>query len=224
MIFLTKIPEVNEDEKSKPTLSDYAKLAKNPLMTLFAIGIFVYVGIEVGIATWISTFLVEKHHFSKTSAAQVVGLFWGFQAIGRFVGGIVLNYLNTSKALIVYSFACLLTLMTATITPFGGYSATCFVAVGFFTSIMFPSIFALAVNSFDKHEEGAVAGVICTAIVGGAVIAPFIGYLSQKMHSLGGSLTTISMFAFGYIAFVGFLTMPRVKRLVSKIKNKSVQS
>ncbi|HBH18620.1 MAG TPA: MFS transporter, partial [Cyanobacteria bacterium UBA9579] len=80
-------------------------------------------------------------------------------------------------------------------------------AVGFFTSIMFPSIFSLAVNSFDKRQEGTVAGILCTAIVGGAVTAPAIGFLAALTNSLTLGLTIAGVVSFLYIALVGVATL-----------------
>lgn len=207
-VFLTNIPEVREKHDEKPSAKDYLNLVKNPLMIMFAMGIFVYVGIEVGVATWISTFLVDKFEMLKSSAAMVVGLYWGFLAVGRFTGGILLNYLNTSKALLLYAIGAFVALVLAVIVPDKMVSAACFILVGFFLSIMFPSIFSLCVNSFEKKEEGAVAGILCTTIVGGAVTAPIIGFL-DKLTSLPVALIIVGLISFGYIGLIGVKTLPK---------------
>lgn len=207
-VFLTNIPEVHEKHDEKPSAKDYLNLVKNPLMIMFAMGIFVYVGIEVGVATWISTFLVDKFEMLKSSAAMVVGLYWGFLAVGRFTGGILLNYLNTSKALLLYAIGAFVALVLAVVVPDKMVSASCFILVGFFLSIMFPSIFSLCVNSFDKKEEGAVAGILCTTIVGGAVTAPIIGFL-DKLTSLPVALIIVGLISFGYIGLIGVKTLPK---------------
>ena len=207
-VFLTNIPEVHEKHGEKPSAKDYLNLVKNPLMIMFAMGIFVYVGIEVGVATWISTFLVDKFEMLKSSAAMVVGLYWGFLAVGRFTGGILLNYLNTSKALLLYAIGAFVALVFAVVVPDKMVSAACFILVGFFLSIMFPSIFSLCVNSFDKKEEGAVAGILCTTIVGGALTAPIIGFL-DKLTSLPVALIIVGLISFGYIGLIGVKTLPK---------------
>ena len=207
-VFLTNIPEAHASHDEKPSMKDYVNLIKNPLMVMFAMGIFVYVGIEVGVATWISTFLVDKFDMMKNTAAMVVGLYWGFLALGRFTGGILLNYLNTSKALVLYAVGAFLSLTCAVIIPDKMISAICFIMVGFFASIMFPSIFSLCVNSFDKKEEGAVAGILCTTIVGGAVTAPVIGFLGA-LTSLPVALIIVGILSFGYIGLIGVKTLPK---------------
>lgn len=181
-------------------------------MVLFAAGIFIYVGIEVAIYTWLATFLIEVHGFEKATAAGYAGLYWALQAVGRFTGGIVLNYLNTSKALILYAAGCLLSLYIATLAPqgYGMVSLVAFIAAGFFTSIMFPSIFTLAVNSFGKRQEATVAGILCTSIIGGAVITPVVGLISDVTSSLATGLIVAGTASLLYLAFVGFKTMTPV--------------
>jgi MFS transporter, FHS family, L-fucose permease len=201
----TFIPEDNSSEENavKPTMAQYLSLAKHPVMLMFAAGIFIYVGVEVGVANWISTFLVDVHKMPATDAAKIVSLFWALQSVGRFSGGVVLNYLSAAKALILYAFGCLLSLIVAIYAPSVAISSTAFIAVGFFTSIMFPSIFSLAVNSFDKKLESTVAGVLCTAIIGGAVTQLVIGWLSSVFASLSTSLVVTGAISFLYIAFIG---------------------
>jgi len=203
----TSIPESKEANAAKPTVSEYMNLAKNPLMLLFALGIFIYVGIEVGVYQFLSKFLIHEHNFVLTYAVSMAGLYWLFQTGGRFTGGVVLNFLNTSKALILYAFGCLASLLVAALTPVGTISMWAFIAVGFFTSIMFPCIFSLAINSFDKRQEGTVAGIICTAIAGGAVLPIIIGYIADKTGSLSTGLISVGAVSFLYIAFIGLATL-----------------
>ncbi len=208
-----KIPETEKTEQTeKPTAQDYFNLLKNSKMVLFAAGIFIYVGIEVAIYTWLATFLIEVHGFEKATAAGYAGLYWALQAVGRFTGGIVLNFLNTSKALILYSIGCLLSLYIATLAPqgYGMVSLVAFIAAGFFTSIMFPSIFTLAVNSFGRRQEATVAGILCTSIIGGAVITPIVGVISDVTGSLGTGLIVAGTASLLYLAFVGFKTLTPV--------------
>ncbi|HEY9886680.1 MAG TPA: MFS transporter [Vampirovibrionales bacterium] len=206
--------EIAEEKRKKVDLKDYLSVAANPLMIVFALGIFIYVGIEVGVSNFISRFLGDKFSIAITNAGLVVSAYWFAQAIGRLVGGVVLDKLAAPKALTLYAIACLSSLMVGIYAPTSQIAIAGFVGAGFFTSIMFPCIFSLAVNSFDKTQEGAVAGVLCTAILGGAVITPVIGFISDKTGSLTLSLTIAGSVCLAYIAFVG------IKALTSdKIEN-----
>ncbi|MDJ0624813.1 MAG: MFS transporter [Candidatus Caenarcaniphilales bacterium] len=206
LAIVTKIPELKTEDiekKEAPNAQEYLKFATNPLMLIFALGIFTYVGIEVGVASFISRFLGEKYEITQVNAGLVVSLFWTLQAVGRFAGGLILNYIPAPKALIIYSVGCLSSIVAAVVAPSANASMIAFISAGFFTSIMFPCIFSLAVNSFDKKHEGTVAGVLCTAIVGGAVTAPVIGLISDISGSLGTGLIIAASVSFAYIAFVG---------------------
>jgi FHS family L-fucose permease-like MFS transporter len=207
LALITSIPESKEEaDYTKPSNEDYFKLAQNPLMLLYALGIFIYVGIEVGVATWISTFLVDKFAIVKVEAAKVVSIYWILQSVGRFTGGFVLNYLAAPKALVVYALGCLASLLIAVLVPAAPVASIAFIAVGFFTSIMFPTIFSLAVNSFGKSQEGTVAGILCTAIVGGAVTTPVIGLISDAT-TLTNGLVVAGTVSFLYIAFLGIKSL-----------------
>lgn len=221
-ILITKIPETkNEADYVKPTMNDYWNILKNPLMFMFALGIFIYVGIEVGLATWIPTFLVENRAMDKILAAQMVSLYWIFQSVGRLVGGFTMNYVSPPKTLIAYALACFIALIFAVTASSSSISSIMFIAAGFFTSIMFSSIFSFAINSFDKSEEGIVAGILCTAIVGGAVTAPFIGYIADISNSKAIGILTGGALSLIYIAFIGFVEIKKHKKLALAKANAS---
>lgn len=203
MALFTNMPEsIEKKSAEKPSLGQYASLLANPTMMLYALGIFIYVGIEVGVATWISTYLIGAFKISGLSAGKVVSAYWLSQTGGRMIGGFVLNYVPAPKALVAYSLACLASVIVGVTSPSLPVAIVGFAAAGFFTSIMFPCIFTMAVNSFDSKKEGIVAGVLNTAIVGGAVTAPVIGFISSATN-LQTSLITAGTISFLYLAFLG---------------------
>lgn len=206
-VLAIKIPEAKQCcDFNKPDMQKCLKLIKNPLIILFTTGIFIYKGILIGVASWVATFLINVHHFDKANAAIIVGLYWGFQSLGRFLGGIMLNFIDSSKSLIIYSICCLASLLIAVLTLSPQVSAFSFILVGFFTSIIFPCIFSMAINSFDRKSEGTIAGILCTAFIGGAIIPPFIGLMGDATKSLSLGLIVTGTIAFIYIAFIGIYT------------------
>jgi fucose permease len=203
---LIRIPEskpVAKSDTSKTKEDGYLKLLKSPVALMFALGIFVYVGIEHGVATWVSSYLIGTFDMVKTNAAKVVSLYWFVQSIGRFTGVFVLNRTRPSKALAIYAVGCILSLAVAVTAPTMSLAIVGFALVGFFTSIMFPTIFSLAINSFSPRQEGTVAGILCTAIIGGAVIPPLIGFLGDVTGYLGLGMLGLGILCFSYIMFVG---------------------
>lgn len=198
----------SQEKKSRPAWGDYVSFVLNPQVLLFALGIFIYVGIEVGIANWIKVFMTENHAMASSACDKIIAWYWGLQSVGRFTGGAVLNYISNSKALILYALLALACLLTAIFTPSASVAGGCFMAVGFFTSIMFPTIYSLAINNFSESED-LMSGVLCTAIVGGAVTQVVIGQLAAPLGGLGMSLAIISTISFVYIAFIGLKNMQK---------------
>lgn len=222
LVMQTKIPETqNTVEFKQPEKHEYLKLIKNPSILFYAGGIFIYKGILIGIASWLAIFLIKFHHFSKADAALIVGLYWGFQSLGRLLGGIMLNFIDSSRSLIICSLCCLTSLLFAVTVSSPKISAFSFIMIGFFTSIIFPCIFSLAVNSFDKKYEGTIAGILCTAFVGCAVIPPVIGFISDITKSLSLSLSFVGGIAFLYVASIGVYTL--IKNNKSLNENEAIE-
>jgi FHS family L-fucose permease-like MFS transporter len=112
-----------------------------------------------------------------TLPALVVALFWGLQGSGRLVSGAILNRFGSRRILRVYSFMALALLLAA---DFGSkdVSAVGFAACGFFTSVLFTLIFSGTINSFAENH-GTISGLLCTAILGGALIPPLVGWMGD---------------------------------------------
>lgn len=214
----TPIPNSTEESAEKPSIKDYLSLVVNPLMLVYALGIFVYVGIEVGIFNWITTFLTDKKifdvAFTPFDAAKWASFYWVFQSVGRFTSGIIMNFIKPQVTLILYALGSFLSLTFAIFAPTAVMSAVGFISVGFFLSVMFPTIFSSAVTSFGKNQEGTVAGILCTAIIGGAVTSPIIAFIAAK-SSLQVGLLIASLVSFSYIAFVGIYSLLRKKSVIN---------
>ena len=178
---------------SKFRADQIGKLLANPLVLMYCLGIFCYVGAEVGTASWIVKFFQNVHGTSTevanlesasflvkvlpTLPALVVALFWGLQGTGRLVSGAVLKKFGSRRILRIYSFMALALLLIA---DFGSQSVSAFgfAACGFFTSVLFTLIFSGTINSFDEHQ-GTISGLLCTAILGGALIPPIVGWVGE---------------------------------------------
>ncbi len=186
------------------------KLLKSPLLLLYTLGIFFYVGGEVGTASWIVKFFERVHGmsadvintqgsslFSKmlpTLPAIVVALFWGAQGTGRLISGAVLNRFGSRRILRVYA---LLALASVLVANFGTKSMTAaaFVACGFFTSVLFTLVFSGTINSFAENH-GTISGLLCTAILGGALIPPIVGWAGDNFGMHAAMLAPALCFAY----------------------------
>ncbi|MCI0611823.1 sugar MFS transporter [bacterium] len=198
--------ELKEDEKAGAK-ETYLQLFKNPTVILFFIAIFAYVGTEQGVANWISEFLRRYHGMNpEVEGAHTVAWFWGYMTIGCAVG-LVLLKLFDSRWLLVGAAA--LAYIALTIALFGPTSTVryAFGAVGFCASVMWSIIFSLALNSIDKHH-GSFSGILCTGIIGGAIVPLIIGKLGDVIGLRSGML--FLYITLGYILSVGLWARPLI--------------
>lgn len=204
---------LNDDEKAG-SLSAYKVLFKNRLVSLYFFGIFAYVATEQGIANWISKFLEQYHHLSPLAeGAQTVGRFWGFMSLGCLLGLVMLKLFDAKKVLVVSSLGALVALVTSV---FGNAEVALvgFPLIGFFISVMFSIIMSLGMNSIDSHH-GAMAGILCSGIMGGAVGPLLMGWLGDL---LGLRLAMLcGLFTIGYIMSISFWAKPLVNNATVRL-------
>lgn len=148
-------------------------------LRLGAIGIFVYVGAEVAIGSFLVNFLStpEIGGLTETIAAHYITYYWGGAMVGRFVGAVIMQKIPANRVLTFNSIMAIL-LVAIAIVSTGKIAMWAILAVGLFNSIMFPTIFSLAIDRLkDATSHGA--GVLCLAIVGGAIIPLLQGVLAD---------------------------------------------
>lgn len=211
LLYFAKFPEVHILEEEKIQLSKVASLLKNPIILVYGLGIFLYVGAEVGTSSYILIFMKQIHGVNNndsfwnvgtllnsafpSKAALVVAFFWLFQAIGRLVISPMMKLVGEKKLFIFHSLGTIISLIFATLGN-SDLSLVAFALVGYFTCASFTSIFSAAIQSFDSNH-GTISGILGTAIVGGA----FLGWL---VGAVGGLLNmkwamVINLIAFSYV-------------------------
>jgi FHS family L-fucose permease-like MFS transporter len=186
----------------------YRKLIAQRPVQLFFLGIVAYVGTEQSLANWMSQFLGSYHHFSPIQeGAHAVGLFWGLMSIGCVLGLLLLKLLDAKVVLAGFT---VLALVFVGLALFGSaqVSLLAFPATGFFLSVMFSIIFSLALNSVSEYH-GALSGILCTGILGGAVVPLLVGMLGDRF---GLRIAMLTVFAtLGFILSIGCWARPLVR-------------
>jgi FHS family L-fucose permease-like MFS transporter len=146
-----------------------------------AIGIFAYVGAEVAIGSFLVNYLGDKSvaNLPASSAGFYVMFYWGGAMIGRFISAYFLSKFHPGKIL---TFNALMAVALVAVTMFvGGHlSMYSILAVGLFNSLMFPTIFTLAVKNLGRFTDQG-SGILCTAIVGGAIVPLLQGLLADHI-------------------------------------------
>jgi MFS transporter, FHS family, L-fucose permease len=210
VILVSRFPKVilSKDEKAG-ALKVHLDLLKNPIVVLFFIAMFCYVGTEQGTANWISQFLYEYHHYDpQTTGASAVAYFWGLMTAGGVLGLFLLKIMDSAKVLIAFTILAIITLSIGLFTGNDRVALYAFPIVGFFASVMYPIIFSLALNSLEEHH-GAFSGILLTGIIGGAVIPLIIGAIGDHFGLRTGML--FLYITLGYILSVGFWAKPIIK-------------
>lgn len=198
---------VRTEEEQVGTVGSYRRLLKRPVVWLYFGAMFAYVGSEQGTTDWISRFLSRYHGFDPhTTGAAAVGWFWGLMTAGCFVGMILLKAFDSRKVLLGFSVGALAALSVALFGP-AQASLYAFPVMGFFASIMWPTVISLALNSVAEHH-GTFAGILCTGIVGGAVVPLIIGRLGDLAGLRVGMM--FLYVTFGCVMSVGLWARPLI--------------
>lgn len=178
---LARLPKITHtDEQVGAEGKDGKKSAMSyPHLVLGAVGIFVYVGGEVSIGSFLISFMGEKDvaDLAPAVAAGYVSLYWGGAMVGRFIGFAVMRYVSPGKTL-AFNAACSIMLILTAIYGHGSIAMWAILAVGLCNSIMFPTIFSMALHQLGKFT-GQASGILCMAIVGGAIVPFLQGYMAD---------------------------------------------
>ena len=120
--------------------------------------------------------------------------------VGRFIGAVVIRYIRPGRVLMVHALVVIALVLTTMATT-GHVAMWSILAVGLFNSIMFPTIFTLAIDGLGKHT-GQGSGILCMAIVGGAIVPVLQGVLADR---IGIQLAFIlPVLCYAYIAYYGW--------------------
>ena len=222
--FFIKLPQVHSVEKS----SGYKMVLRNKNLMLGALGIFFYVGAEVSLGSYMVNYflildgaeLIRNTPFmnwiaelfldlSVSSDMATVGVFvtfyWTFAMIGRFIGSYLTSRYSPGKILSLFAVLAVSMIVITQLTS-GLVAMWSILAVGLFNSIMFPTIFSLALDGLGNDKPQG-SGILCSMIVGGALIPPAFGYLTDSFGFVVALV--LPMVCYLYIYFYGFRSRRR---------------
>ncbi len=182
---------------------DYLRLLRVPQLSLGALSIFLYVGAEVAIGSALVNYLIMVGATtSEHAAGNLISVYWGLAMVGRFIGSWVLRFVAPGLVLAGCALAAAtLALLAGTVLE-GTVAAVAILSIGLFNSVMFPTIFTLSIDGLGEDTAGG-SGILCLAIVGGAVVPLLMGVVADKA-GLGLALL-VPMVCYGWIAAYGLL-------------------
>lgn len=182
------------------SLSEGLALLKRPRFGFGAACIFLYVGAEVAIGSFIVNYLMQADVLAipEQQAGKLISLYWGGALVGRFIGSLVLRLVSPGKVL-AFNAVGAIGLILISITTTGTVSGYSLLAVGLMNSIMFPTIFSLACEKLGPRAADG-SGIINVAIAGGAIIPALYGLLADQV----GLATALVLPALCYAVIAGF--------------------
>ena len=199
--------ELKEDERAGGWAA-YKELLARRDVRLFFVGIMAYVGTEQTLADWMSQFLSTYHAIPATvGGADAVARFWGLMSLGCLLGLALLRLLDSRVVLAGFTALALASVALALFGP-AAVSQLAFAASGFFLSVMFSVVFSLGLNSVPRHH-GAFSGVLCTGILGGAVVPLLVGVLGDAV-GLRAAMSVVFL-TLAYILGVSAWARPLVR-------------
>ncbi len=206
MIPFPKVEKSNQEQVG--AISAYRELLLNRWAYLFFLGIFAYVGFEQGVGNWMAEYLRTHHHYTDDYiGSATVSYFWAMLTVGSLIGLLLLKLFDSKKVLLMSSFATIIFLLSALYGP-AKWALVGFPAIGFSISVMWSIIFSLGLNSV-KHHHGALSGILCTGIAGGAIWPLIVGFLGDWL-SLQFAMTVLIL-PLVYIMSIGIWAKPLIR-------------
>ncbi len=194
-----KLPHLSNQEVHSEHVSGSAWQYKH--LTLGALGIFLYVGAEVAIGSTLVNFFSQGNiaGMHEAEAAKYISYYWGGAMVGRFIGAAIMQKIS-GRTVLAFNAISAFVLVLAAVFFDGHFAMWAILAVGLCNSVMFPTIFSLALNGLGKHTAQG-SGILCLAIVGGAVVPLFQGMLADSIGLQWSFL--LPALCYVYIAFYG---------------------
>jgi FHS family L-fucose permease-like MFS transporter len=173
---LARLPRVAEE--ANPTTASAAAVARaNPHLLWGVVAIFLYVGAEVSIGSLLINFMQEAAGLTAAAAAPYLSLYWGGAMLGRFIGVALMRFVAPGRLLALHA-AAAVALIAIGVTTRGPVAMWALLAVGLCNSIMFPTLFSMAVHRLGPQTAQG-SGLLCMAIVGGALLPLVQGHAAD---------------------------------------------
>lgn len=176
-------------------------LLSRPRLALGVAAIFAYVGAEVSIGSILVNYLMQPNHLaiSEMRAGELVSLYWGGAMVGRFIGAWIMRRVNPGHVLALCALGAIALATTSALSS-GLISAVAILSIGLMNSIMFPTIFSQSLRGVSAEAPQA-AGLLCMAIVGGAIL-PVLTGLTADHAGLAAALI-VPILGYAWIVFFG---------------------
>lgn len=207
IIGFTRIYEKREGDAAPASFASSLSLLRNPFIAMMVLGIFLYVGAEVSISSGTPILLSNKFNIDLQTYGLLGNAFFFISIlIGRFLGSVILNYLQPKRFLLITA----LLSITGLVLMLSPVQNLVFLGI-FFTGLgfgnIFPLIFSITVDAMPERSN-EISGLMVTAIVGGAIIPPLMGFVADMSSVTVGLLVPLA--AMLYILYTAFFVSRKI--------------
>jgi len=203
-----KIDESKTAESEPASFASSLALLKNNYVLLMVLAIFLYVGAEVCMSSGIPLYLESQFGINIQELGLLgTGLFFTTLMIGRFLGGVILNWVSPQKFFVITSFVSLIAVLGLFLSS-QTIAVISVILIGLGFANIFPLVFSITVDSMPE-KSNELSGLMITAIVGGAFIPPIMGFVADSTSVLLGFLVPLA--AMLYIGYVSLFNLNKLK-------------
>jgi MFS transporter, FHS family, L-fucose permease len=196
----TKLPEIKEEEEGRK--SSFANATKHKHLIWAVVAQFFYVGAQVCVTSFFINIAMKAAHIDEKVASEYLGYGYGIAfVVGRFAGTFFMKYISPNKLLAIYA-AINIVLSAIAIVSSGMITVYALIGVGFFMSIMFPTIFSLGIQGLGVDTKIG-SSLIIMSIVGGALIPLAMGRIADITHNIQNGYI-IPLICFIVVLFFGW--------------------
>jgi len=210
LIYFSHLPEIREQASSEEAgaAASWRGVLSHQHLVSGVIAQFLYVGAQVGVGSFVIRFVMHAEAFlGPRAAARYLQLHLVGFMIGRFAGSALMKSIRASRLLAFFAFGALLCAVVATSTS-GAIPIYAVVLIGFFHSIMFPTIFALGIKNLGPFTKRG-SSLLVMAILGAAVVPPIMGKISDLSNIQRAFLVPLLCYAYvWYFAVAGYKPKP----------------
>ncbi|WP_082564357.1 L-fucose:H+ symporter permease [Flavobacterium sp. Root420] len=182
VFYFTNMPDVKDEDKEGVDGASFAGALSSMRLRWGILAQFFYVGAQVCVASFFIKMATTSAGLDEDTAAKYLGFYGLAFMLGRFAGTFFMQYIQPRKLLIIYSIITILLSVLAIIGT-GMIVVYTLIAIAFFMSIMFPTIFSMGIDGLG-HNTKIGSSLIVMSIVGGALLPPVLGYISDVTGSI----------------------------------------
>jgi MFS transporter, FHS family, L-fucose permease len=182
IFYFTNMPDVKDEDVDGADGASFGGALKSMRLRWGILAQFFYVGAQVCVGSFFIKMATTSAGIDEDSAAKFLGFFGLAFMLGRFFGTFLMQYINPRKLLIIYTLINIALTIIA-ITGNGILVVYSLIAIAFFMSIMFPTIFSMGIDGLG-HNTKIGSSLIVMSIVGGAFLPPILGIISDQTASI----------------------------------------